>query len=87
MNISEIKDKDLRELAELRRVEYNSINDNLMFAFGWYDTPEGVEFWASVNSCSITSLESGSVYNKDRELKGLVNTLEDTINKLKALIN
>ena len=87
MRISDIKDKELRELAELRRDNSGLVFDDLMGCFAWDDTPEGGEFWASVDSCSITSLDSGSVYNKDRELKDLVNTLDVTIEKLKALIN
>ena len=85
MRIRDIKDKKLRELAELRRGNSGLVFDNLIGCFDWDDTPEGGEFWASVDSCSITSLDSGSIYNKDRELKDLVNTLDVTIDRLKAL--
>jgi hypothetical protein len=54
MNISEIKDKDIRELAELRRserpAEYGEgfdIND-ISCAFIWQRSPEGRAFWSDI---------------------------------------
>jgi hypothetical protein len=79
MRISDIKDKDLRELAELRRGNSGLVFDNLIGCFEWDDTPEGGEFWASVDDGKITELP------RKHDLKELVDTLEDTLNKLKAL--
>ena len=61
MKISEIKNKELRELAESyidEDFEYemflrcNKLND----AFNWEKTKEGFEFWKSVNEGIITEL-------------------------------
>jgi hypothetical protein len=58
MKISEIKDKELRELAELRDSEYKGIyhGDNLVFAFDWEGSPEKYDFWHGVNNGIFTSL-------------------------------
>ena len=58
MKISEIKDKELRELAELRRSQYfDHEEDELTSAFTWYDTKEGIDFWDDVDEGIITSLK------------------------------
>lgn len=60
MKISEIKDKELRELAELRRSERASdweYTDGLLGAFQWHKTEEGVDFWGDVEDGIITSLK------------------------------
>jgi len=51
MLISEIKDKALRKLAELRR-DNSSFphSDELCLGFAWDATPERVDFWKSVNN-------------------------------------
>jgi hypothetical protein len=54
MKISEIKDKELRELAELRRGDKES--DLLIYAFDWDDSPELFEFWNSVDIGLIINL-------------------------------
>ena len=57
MKISEIKNKELRELAELRRNESGlRKTDILIRAFDWEKTPEGFEFWLGVDKCIITEL-------------------------------
>jgi hypothetical protein len=49
MKIEDIKDKDLRELARKRQLDSQwSDSDVLANAFGWEESPEGVEFWKSV---------------------------------------
>ena len=64
MKISDIKDKKLRELAELRHSQSGWVSsDELGAAFMWDRTLEGSEFWNSVDSCSITNLDSKSIYN------------------------
>ena len=60
MKVSEIKDKELRELAELRRSERASdweYTDGLLGAFQWHKTEEGVDFWGDVEVGIITSLK------------------------------
>ena len=47
MKISELK-SPYKELAELRRKNKDSF-DNLIEAFGWEKTPEGHDFWSSVD--------------------------------------
>lgn len=54
MRISEIKDKELRELAKLRSVDNE---DLLIMAFDWEKTTEGFNFWDKVNNGIITSIE------------------------------
>jgi hypothetical protein len=59
MKISEIKDKELRELAELRRS--GSGHDLLGAAFHWGTTPEGAQFWYDVfngNRPTVTTEDS-----------------------------
>jgi len=61
MEISEIKNKELRELAELRRVERDKdedwiFADRLADAFLWEDTKEGKDFWDKVDIGIITEL-------------------------------
>ena len=58
MKISEIKDKELRELAELRSSEQPKWkSDNLDNAFNWMNTKEGYGFWIGVSDGRITSLK------------------------------
>jgi hypothetical protein len=54
MKISEIKDKELRELAELRRGDGEY--DELASAFNWEKTPEDDDFWYLVYIGVITSV-------------------------------
>ena len=64
MKISDIKDKDLRALAELRHYQSGWTSSNeLGAAFMWDKTPEGSEFWNAVDSCSIIDVHSKSIYN------------------------
>jgi hypothetical protein len=57
MRISEIKDKELRELAELRRHDcQNHFPDLLDEAFDWEESLEGFDFWDDVDNGIITSL-------------------------------
>ena len=57
MLISEIKNKELRELAELRRSESERVfSDNLVWAFDWNDTEEKEDFWIDVKKGKITKL-------------------------------
>ena len=83
MRIIDIKDKKLRELAELRRNEshWEDDDDDLSYAFDWARSCEGKDFWGDVYDGKITELP------RKHDLKELVDTLEDTIEKLKALIN
>jgi len=62
MKIREIKNKELRELAE-SRIDINSSdfeiflkNNKLDCAFDWEKTEEGLNFWADVNYGKITEL-------------------------------
>ena len=59
MKISEIKNTELRELAEKRRKEdggkFNTYDSNYLDdAFFWSDTPEGDGFWGKVYDGIIT---------------------------------
>jgi hypothetical protein len=56
MKISEIKDKGLRELAELRRKQDDRSTDFLIRAFVWDDTLEGDDYWTDVYEGRITTL-------------------------------
>ena len=50
MKIRDIKDKDIQILAEIRRRrQFDNKEDDLKRAFVWRLTPEGYEFWKSVN--------------------------------------
>ena len=55
MKISEIKDKALRELAELRRKEDGRSSDSLIRAFVRDDTLEGQDYWEEVCIGTITT--------------------------------
>jgi hypothetical protein len=53
MNISDIKDKDIRELAELRRSELPEFGEGfnrneLVRAFEWDSAQEGYSFWHAI---------------------------------------
>jgi hypothetical protein len=51
MKIKDIKNKDIRLLAELRRRrQFDNSEEYLNRAFIWRLTPEGFLFWKSVNS-------------------------------------
>jgi hypothetical protein len=64
MKISEIKDKELRELAELKRVVGNR-EDRLAAAFAWDYTPEGSVFWGAVyNGTRTTITNEDSIVNQ-----------------------
>ncbi len=57
MKISEIKDKELRELAELRRSEGSfPYSDYLSLAFCFDTTPERFDFWLKVIRLEVTEL-------------------------------
>jgi hypothetical protein len=57
MRISEIKDKKLRELAELRRdASCWDFSDFLDEAFDWDESPERDSFWIDVYSGLRTSI-------------------------------
>ena len=82
MKISEIKNKELRELAELRRIECSGRDDDdLSKAFMWNLTLEGFDFWGAVDNGEITEMPE-----KHNEISELVNIMEEAINKLKKLI-
>jgi hypothetical protein len=54
MNISDIKDKDIREFAELRRSEQPEYGEgfdrnDIFYAFSWQRSPEGYYFWYCIN--------------------------------------
>lgn len=71
MKISDIKNKELRELADLRRNEYNygSKEDLLIAAFNWIETKEGLQFWGGVNSGFITELPNDKNSDSEEEPK------------------
>ena len=80
MKISEIKNKELRELAEsridkeladLRRKKYglNENEDELIYAFPWRETKEGFEFWNDVNEGTITELPNDKNSDSEKEPK------------------
>lgn len=57
MLIKDIRDKDLRELAELRRREGSfPYSDYLSLAFCFDTTPERAAFWLKVIRLEITEL-------------------------------
>ena len=70
MKISDIKNKDLRLLAEFRHLEHVKLNNTggynhdirIKAAFDWRNTIEGHDFWTSVNNgktpSSFKKLES-----------------------------
>ena len=59
MDIREIKDKGLRELALKRKEEQNGTSFYLVDreCFDWHKAPEGWEFWYDVDESEITKLE------------------------------
>jgi hypothetical protein len=63
MKISEIKDKELRELAELKRGDKKT--DLLRQAFTWGFTSEGTKFWYDVyNGTRTTVANEDSIVNQ-----------------------
>ena len=57
MLIKDIRDKELRELAELRRREGSfPYSDYLSLAFCFDTTPERAAFWTKVNKKQIVEL-------------------------------
>lgn len=66
MDIREIKDKGLRELALKRREEQNgnSFDIRTTCCFDWQNTKEGGSFWSDVYEGKITSLE----FQSDEEI-------------------
>ena len=60
MNIADIEDKDLRELAELRREQerWSHGVEDLSSAFFWDATPERAEFWQDVDNGVIKTLDN-----------------------------
>ena len=60
MLIADIENKDLRELAELRRAEkgWKFKTETLEGAFIWDATPERAEFWMGVNEGVIKTLDN-----------------------------
>jgi hypothetical protein len=79
MKISDIKDKGLRELAELRRKECVKYGDSafLVYAFEWEKTLEGDDYWSDVNDGEITTLDKepseGLIAMKDLRIQYLEN--------------
>jgi hypothetical protein len=77
MKISEIKDKGLRELAELRRDERNErdkrvyveLECDLGQAFWWKKTKEGLNAWEMVNNGEITTLYDLTTFLSKRQEK------------------
>ena len=70
MKISDIKDKKLRQLAELRHKEYcdkKNINiffdydKKLTYAFSFSQTEEGSEFWHDVLNGYRTEIEKDEI--------------------------
>ena len=79
MKISDIKDKGLRELAELRRkedIKYD-YSDILNLAFEWDETPEDMDYWSDVYVGKITTLDKtpseGLIAMKDLRIQYLEN--------------
>lgn len=68
MRINEIKDKQLRELAEQRTIEEKGgeyflkrrieKNDYISGCFHFKETPEGRDFWLGVSTGKITKLNN-----------------------------
>ena len=79
MKISDIKDKGLRELAELRRKEFGKYltSDLLYDAFVWRNTPEDNNYWLNVDDGKITTLDKepseGLIAMKDLRIQYLEN--------------
>ena len=80
MKISKIKNKELRELAELRSSECNKYNSSyLMSAFDWRETLEGGDFWWGVDDGTITELPK-------EDLNKRIDVLKKTIEDYKELL-
>ena len=73
MRIEDIKDRDLRELAQLRA---GTITGDLDEAFNWVETEEGGFFWAKVWSGDITALEVDELAIANQRIEILNNILE-----------
>lgn len=57
LQIKDIEDDKLRELALSRCSKGKGLNDKLITAFEWEYTPEGHKFWWDVDTKIITKLE------------------------------
>jgi hypothetical protein len=107
MKIRDIKNKELRELAESRidkeyyYYEKFLISNELNYAFKWYDTKEGFDFWGDVDEGKITELpeelqpiksiaeEAFSNIPIESELRvanNIINVLQAEINELRDLL-
>ena len=85
MKISKIKNKELRELAELRRSECNKYDSEyLMSAFLWCETREGFDFWDKVDDAIITELPDEGI---NKRIDILKKTIEDYKELLKVKDN
>lgn len=88
MRISEIEDKGLRELAELRRDErdrggaFEDYKNELGDAFDWYNTLGGIMAWHNVNHKKITTLEQMNEFIASEKAKAKTPTLECRIKAL-----
>jgi len=75
MKISEIKNKELRELAESRiDKEFGNYDifletNKLIYAFNWRKTKEGREFWNGVDDGIITELPNSKNSDSEEEPK------------------
>tara|TARA_R110001632_G_scaffold216543_1_gene344780 strand:- start:3426 stop:3944 length:519 start_codon:yes stop_codon:yes gene_type:complete len=88
MKISEIKDKGLRELAELRRKEgAREYSDLLRDAFDWNYTLEKHPYWLKVYMCEITTLTKEPAVESSEGLIAMkdlrINYLENENRELK----
>ena len=88
MKISEIKNKELRELAELRRSESDWEFDNdLENAFEWCETKEGRLFWLNVKKGIITELPKENKQSTTKEdLETLLAQKEKEIESIKEVL-
>ena len=81
MKIKEIKNKELRELAESRidvnYCDYEEFlkNNGLDFAFDWQETKEGFKFWEGVYDGIITEIPVNKRISKPTLSKEEVNEL------------
>jgi hypothetical protein len=77
MKISEIKDKELRELAELRRHDcQNKFTDLLDEAFDWEESLEGSDFWGDVDDSTITSLPKQDSPKQDSVVQEVIEKMQ-----------
>jgi hypothetical protein len=70
MKIKDIKDKELRELAELRYEEWigsDATLDSHVINFKWDDTPEGHDFWRDVNKGIIKDFHGTTTDNSEHK--------------------